>query len=134
MDKFLGNKAKEENPFSKIKFYNFVNTHDIKKDIDLINLTLSESGEDIYKAYELRLKKRKHILKKYLNYIKQNPEKNSYPKFLATYSYDIRHNPEYNDLLNVDEKLEKLNNEELNSEYSDYLSRDIEEVNFENEE
>ena len=40
MDKMIGDKAKYENPFSKIKFYNFVNLHDIKKDINLINLTL----------------------------------------------------------------------------------------------
>ena len=42
-----------------------MNLHDIKKDIDLINLTLKESGKDIHISYESRLKIRKKNLKKY---------------------------------------------------------------------
>lgn len=62
--------------------------------------------------YKNKLRQKKKDLKKYLG--QQKEQFGNEGKFIATFSYDIRHNEQFSKMLGVDEKLKQ----KLESEYT----------------
>jgi hypothetical protein len=112
-----------ENPFRTDKFYTFMHKTAIEKEIKMIRLNLNNQceNEDFNGLYKTKLIRRKNDLTKFLEYVKQQDEEYQYKdKFISQFSYDLKHDEKFSDLLGVSEKMK----EEIISQYNTRKSAD----------
>lgn len=80
-----------------------------------LHLNNQYENKDFNGLYKTKLIRRKNDLTKFLEFVKQQDEEYQYKdKFIGQFSYDLKHDQKFSDLLGVSEKMK----EEIISQYN----------------
>lgn len=113
---FKEKKEVRENPFLKQDYMRFIKKAEVRKEIELVKMDIKEADEDLDPAYKERLRQKKRDFKAYQKQVLENKEEDKDGKFIATFSFDIRHNERFSTMLGIDEKLKLKVESEYNSQ------------------
>lgn len=103
------------NPFLKQEYMRFIKKIEVKKEIELVKMDIKEADDNLDPAYKERLRQKKRDFKAHQKQALENKDDQD-GKFIATFSYDLRHNERFSKMLGIDEKLKLKVESEYNSE------------------